>query len=389
MIRNEKGKWVIYSEDGKVLGTYDTEEEAKKRLAQIEQHKHMDKHAEIASLCLFEHEPGRDVYDEAALDKVVANFSGEGAQGLIRTAKGHELNNPVVVGHGEDQSFLRDSGLPAAGWISKIWREGKRLMGAATRVPQEVAELIKNGAYRHHSAEFYRDYEGLGPALRRLAILGGEIPARKTLGELSVQTYAEEGRTIDVFSAHAEATKTEETMTLEELQKANEALAAEIKATREALVKAEASLKGTVSADQFAEMGKKVDALKALSDERGKKVKELETRNVETSIDAWAERIQREKNIYNAETVKYLKACGMAYATDMFAEGKTALSTFTEAIEKLVGKTVEPGVSTVRGLPKDADDAGLKREYDAFAETLGSDAERAKFSFEWFKKNCG
>jgi len=37
MIKEEKGKWVIYSEDGsKKLGTYDSEAEAKKRLKQIE-----------------------------------------------------------------------------------------------------------------------------------------------------------------------------------------------------------------------------------------------------------------------------------------------------------------------------------------------------------------
>jgi hypothetical protein len=346
----------------------------------------VDKHAEIPALCIFEHEDGRDVYDEAALDKIVANFSGEGAEGQIRKVKGHDLNNPMVLGHGEDQSFLRDSGLPAAGWISKVWREGKRLMGAAVRVPQEVAELIKNRAYRHHSAEFYRDYEGLGPALRRLAILGGEIPAKKTLGELSVQSYSENGSTIDVFSAHAEAEKEITKMTLEEMQKILDQMKADLKVEQDARAKAEAA--SVAATSQFAELGKKVDALKSLSDERGKKVKELETKNVESSIDAWAERIQREKNLYNAEAVKDIKARAMAFATDSFGEGKTGLSLFMEAIEKHVSKTVEPGVSTVRGLPKDGADADLRKEYDAWAEGQ-NDVDRKKFDFEWFKKNCG
>lgn len=42
MIKKENGKYIIHSEDGsKVLGTYDTEEEAKKRLKQIEYFKYL------------------------------------------------------------------------------------------------------------------------------------------------------------------------------------------------------------------------------------------------------------------------------------------------------------------------------------------------------------
>ena len=45
-IRHEGDKWVVYSEDGtKKLGEYDTEEEAKKRLRQIEYFKHQNKAA--------------------------------------------------------------------------------------------------------------------------------------------------------------------------------------------------------------------------------------------------------------------------------------------------------------------------------------------------------
>jgi hypothetical protein len=44
MIEERNGKWVVLSHDGsKVLGTYATEAEAKKRLAQIEMFRHQDK----------------------------------------------------------------------------------------------------------------------------------------------------------------------------------------------------------------------------------------------------------------------------------------------------------------------------------------------------------
>jgi hypothetical protein len=42
MIRLEKGKWVVKSEDGsKTMGTYATRKEAEKRLKQVEMFKHM------------------------------------------------------------------------------------------------------------------------------------------------------------------------------------------------------------------------------------------------------------------------------------------------------------------------------------------------------------
>jgi hypothetical protein len=44
MVRKEGNKWVLKSKDGtKTLGTYDTEEEAKKRLREVEYFKHTKK----------------------------------------------------------------------------------------------------------------------------------------------------------------------------------------------------------------------------------------------------------------------------------------------------------------------------------------------------------
>lgn len=41
MIRKEQGKYVIRSKEGKPLGSYDSEEQARKRLKQIEYFKHL------------------------------------------------------------------------------------------------------------------------------------------------------------------------------------------------------------------------------------------------------------------------------------------------------------------------------------------------------------
>lgn len=43
MIVKENNKYIVKSQKGKVLGTYDTKEKAKKRLAQIEMFKAINK----------------------------------------------------------------------------------------------------------------------------------------------------------------------------------------------------------------------------------------------------------------------------------------------------------------------------------------------------------
>ena len=45
MIKQENGKYVVYSESGRKFGTYETEAKAKRRLAQMEMFKHMKKTA--------------------------------------------------------------------------------------------------------------------------------------------------------------------------------------------------------------------------------------------------------------------------------------------------------------------------------------------------------
>jgi hypothetical protein len=46
VIKKDGSRFVVCSEDGKPMGTYDTMEEAEKRLAQIEMHKAMSEHGE-------------------------------------------------------------------------------------------------------------------------------------------------------------------------------------------------------------------------------------------------------------------------------------------------------------------------------------------------------
>jgi len=120
---------------------------------------------------------------------------------------------PVVVGHEEDQPLVEglaehNSGAPAVGWITALRVARRRGADGATRpvlladldhVHPTVAALVNARAYRKVSPEIY-DEDGYpedapagwrGKALRRLALLGGELPHIRTLRDLPPVRFAE------------------------------------------------------------------------------------------------------------------------------------------------------------------------------------------------------
>ncbi|MCS7015609.1 MAG: hypothetical protein NZM42_05740 [Gemmatales bacterium] len=121
-------------------------------------------------------------FGAAELEQIAENF-----ERFSRTVP-PVIRPPVVLGHEEDQSWLRQSGLPAAGWVHDVWRDGRRLLAHFSEVPALVAQLINQRAYRQVSVELYRDFEHEGRhygwTLRRVALLGGELPAVRGLADL-------------------------------------------------------------------------------------------------------------------------------------------------------------------------------------------------------------
>jgi len=135
------------------------------------------------------------VYTIADLDQMVKNFFL--LQGLV--------DPPVVVGHDDDQSFLQDSGYPAAGTVERIWRgtrangeEEDKLYADFANVPVLVARLIEARSYSKISPEVYDEpppgCEGRGAegrTLRRVALLGAELPQIKTIAELPAKYFGD------------------------------------------------------------------------------------------------------------------------------------------------------------------------------------------------------
>lgn len=128
-------------------------------------------------------------YTVQDLDEMVRNF--EPVRALVKPT--------VVTGHEEDQSFLENSGYPAAGTVSRIWRDGDTLLADFTEVPLTIARLIDGRAYRSCSSEVYDDFvdestgQHYGKVLRRVALLGGELPQIKTLADLPLADYGADG----------------------------------------------------------------------------------------------------------------------------------------------------------------------------------------------------
>jgi hypothetical protein len=117
---------------------------------------------------------------------------------LVRNHNRVGMRVPVVIGHSEEQPELTRSGLKDAGYVANVRRKGTKLVGDFLDVPGQVARLINQRAYIKVSSELYTDHRFSdragpirGPVLRRVALLGGELPQVKSLADLPFCTSHE------------------------------------------------------------------------------------------------------------------------------------------------------------------------------------------------------
>jgi hypothetical protein len=117
------------------------------------------------------------------LDEIVRNTNA-----LIK-ARLHEP--PIKLGHNENQKkLLEESGLPAFGYVEKLYRIGDQIFADFIDVPDKLINWITLRHYDKVSSEIYLDYEHpktnekIGKVLRAVALLGADIPAVKGLGSI-------------------------------------------------------------------------------------------------------------------------------------------------------------------------------------------------------------
>jgi hypothetical protein len=131
------------------------------------------------------------------LDEIVRNTNALIKAGL------HEP--PIKLGHSENQKkLLEESGLPAFGYVEKLYRIGDQIFADFIDVPDKLVDWIALRHYDKVSSEIYLDYEHpktgekIGKVLRAVALLGADIPAVKGLG--SIMFHNEEIKKIKVIS---------------------------------------------------------------------------------------------------------------------------------------------------------------------------------------------
>ena len=122
-------------------------------------------------------------FDEKALDAIVAAFAALGSAGKI----------PLKLGHEGPDARDNPASQYAMGWVSKIWREGRKLM-ADLSVPDKVHALISDGFLKFVSVELLKNVKASNGeipwVLDAVALLGTDPPAVGILGDLQALTMS-------------------------------------------------------------------------------------------------------------------------------------------------------------------------------------------------------
>lgn len=126
------------------------------------------------------------LYTIEDLDEIVRNTNA-----LIK-ANIHEP--PAKLGHSDEQELLKMQGLPAAGYVSRVYRIGDEIFADFVNIPKEILDMITERRYDKVSSEIYLEFkhpstqENIGKVLRAVAFLGADIPEVKGLGNIMYHT---------------------------------------------------------------------------------------------------------------------------------------------------------------------------------------------------------
>jgi len=103
---------------------------------------------------------------------------------------------PLKLGHTDKQKILQEDGMPAAGWIDRVYIRGGKLLADFTDIPKKIYELLKAKAYRKVSCEVYwgvavgeKKYSAL---LGAVALLGADKPGVMNLADI-ISNYKKAG----------------------------------------------------------------------------------------------------------------------------------------------------------------------------------------------------
>ena len=119
-----------------------------------------------------------DTYSVGDLDLMVAAFEV--------TSK--TLRPPLKLGHTDKQTLAQKDGMPAVGWVGRLYRQGGKLIADFIDIPGKIFDLLEKGAYKKVSSEIYWNISLDGMKYSRflgaVALLGADMPAVTNLRDI-------------------------------------------------------------------------------------------------------------------------------------------------------------------------------------------------------------
>lgn len=248
-----------------------------------------------------------DVYTEADLDAMVEAFK----------ELGDGFPPPLKLGHADEQKILQNSGLPAAGWITNVYRKGKKLLADFDRMPSKIFELLENGAYRKVSSEIYWNLK-IGKKLYKrvlgaVALLGADNPGVMNLDDIlalygledceKLKTYFNQFENLKVYNY--DQIQGEKDMGAEELKKLQDEKAAlEAKLAKFEKEKAD---KAEATESQLAELKEYKAKAEKREQEAAEKLAKFEREAAEAKVDACITKLEKD-NLVTDSMKPYIKA---------------------------------------------------------------------------------
>lgn len=314
---------------------------------------------------------------------------------MIRAFNELDFKPPLKLGH--DNS----PGVPAVGYIGRLWREGNKLLADFVDINEKVFNAIREKAFNRVSAEIYWNLERAGKkyrrALKALALLGAQIPAVAGLkpleelftgnsGEVHLSTESESAAASAAQKAHdSQSNEGESSMDLKELEAklaALEAQQAEEKKLREA---AEAKLAEVLKQQKPNPSDEASELLKAIknltSDQKAQKIAELaqKVKDAEQAAarEAEARKAVEKKLSDEGDRIKKLEEASRKDRTEKLAEmcRIPALRPFIRQYVDLIGK-VGGEESEVMVYNDKGESASAMSQIEAFIAYVNSNAQK-------------
>ncbi len=117
-------------------------------------------------------------------------YSMQDLEGMVSAFEEHKqgMRPFLKLGHDKNQKLLQKDGMPAAGWIDRLYIKGNKLLADFVDIPKKVKDLIDRRAYRKVSSEIYcgvkvgdKTYPYM---LGAVALLGADTPGVSNLSDI-------------------------------------------------------------------------------------------------------------------------------------------------------------------------------------------------------------